>query len=43
MLRLGGRADNIAAGALHTSAGFVPTGQVLGDEDILEFRLSATD
>jgi diamine N-acetyltransferase len=43
VLRLGVRTDNIAARALYASAGFVPTGQVLGDEDILEFRLSATD
>ncbi|MFF4772908.1 GNAT family N-acetyltransferase [Microtetraspora fusca] len=43
VLRLGVRTDNVAAKALYTSAGFVPTGQVFGDEDILELRLSATD
>ncbi|MFI9591326.1 GNAT family N-acetyltransferase [Nonomuraea sp. NPDC052265] len=39
VLRLGVRGDNIAARALYTSAGFVPTGQVFGKEDVLELRL----
>lgn len=40
LLRLGVRADNVAARALYISAGFVPTGQVFGDEEILDLRLS---
>ncbi|MFI6583098.1 GNAT family N-acetyltransferase [Embleya sp. NPDC050493] len=38
VLRLGVRADNVAARALYISAGFVPTGQTFGDEEILELR-----
>ncbi|MGV9307401.1 GNAT family N-acetyltransferase [Nonomuraea sp. NPDC003727] len=41
VLRLGVRADNVAAKALYLSAGFVPTGQTFGEEDVLELRLSA--
>ncbi|MER7499704.1 GNAT family N-acetyltransferase [Nonomuraea pusilla] len=40
VLRLGVRADNAAATALYASAGFVPTGQVFGDETVMELRLS---
>lgn len=43
VLRLGVRSDNVAARTLYTSAGFVPTGQALGSEDVLELRLSADD
>ncbi|GAA4099985.1 GNAT family N-acetyltransferase [Actinomadura miaoliensis] len=40
VLRLGVHADNAAAWALYTSAGFAPIGKALGDEEILELRLS---
>ncbi|MFF7250167.1 GNAT family N-acetyltransferase [Embleya sp. NPDC008237] len=40
VLRLGVRTDNVAARALYISAGFVPTGQTFGDEELLELRLS---
>ncbi|WP_433225791.1 GNAT family N-acetyltransferase [Microtetraspora malaysiensis] len=43
VLRLGVRADNVAAKALYAAAGFVPTGQAFGDEDVLELRLAADD
>ncbi|MGV9771106.1 GNAT family N-acetyltransferase [Streptosporangium sp. NPDC003464] len=43
VLRLGVRADNVVAKALYTSAGFAPTGQTFGEEEILELRLSADD
>ncbi|WP_457966053.1 GNAT family N-acetyltransferase [Arthrobacter sp. D1-29] len=38
LLRLGVRADNIAATALYKSAGFISTGQTFGSEEILELR-----
>ncbi|MFI7465030.1 GNAT family N-acetyltransferase [Nonomuraea sp. NPDC049646] len=43
VLRLGVRDDNVAARALYAAAGFVPTGQRFGREDVLELRLRTAD